>query len=55
MNRKIKKVKSREEHIEEVLLNLEKDLSNFRLRIGKRDKTIQEYIRLSKLPKIEYH
>ena len=54
MNRKTKKVKTREEHIEEVLLDLGKDLLNFRLTIDKRDKTIQEYVRLLKLTKIEY-
>ena len=54
MNRKTKKVKTREEQIEEVLLFLEKNLTNFQVTIDKRDKTIQEYIRLLKLTKIEY-
>ena len=54
MNRKTKKVKTRKEPIEELLLNLKNDLSNFRLTIDKGDKTIQEYIRLLKLTKIEY-
>ena len=55
MNRKTKKVKTRAENIEEVLLNLEKNLSNFQLIIDKRDRTIQEYIKLIiKLTKIEY-
>ena len=55
MNRKTKKVKTRAENIEEVLLNLEKNLSNFQLIIDKRDRTIQGYIKLIiKLTKIEY-
>ena len=54
MNRKTKKVKTREEQFEEVLLFLEKNLTNFQVTIDKRDKTIQEYIRLLKLTKIEY-
>ena len=55
MNRKTKKVKTRAENIEEVLLKLEKNLSNFQLIIDKRDRTIQEYIKLIiKLTKIEY-
>ena len=54
MNRKTKKVKTREEQIEEVLLFLEKNLTNFQVTIDKRDETIQEYIRLLKLTKIEY-
>ena len=55
MNRKTKKVKTRAENIEEALLNLEKNLSNFQLIIDKRDRTIQEYIKLIiKLTKTEY-
>ena len=55
MNRKTKKVKTRAENIEDVLLNLEKFLSNFQLIIDERDRTIQEYIKLIiKLTKIEY-
>ena len=54
MNRKTKKVKTREEQIEEVLLFLEKNLTNFQVTIDKRDETIQKYIRLLKLTKIEY-
>ena len=55
MNRKTKKIKTRAENIEEVLLNLEKKLSNIQLIIDKRDRTIQEYIKLIiKLTKIEY-
>ena len=49
-----KKIKTREEQIEEVPLEFKKDLSNFQLTIDKIDKTIQEYITLLKLMKIEY-
>ena len=44
-----KKQKNREEDIEDVLGELEKDLSNFQITIQKKDKTIQESIRLLKL------
>ena len=37
-----KKQKSREEHIEEVLVELEKNLTNFEITIQKKDMTIQE-------------
>ena len=37
-----KKIKTREEQIEEVPLEFKKDLSNFQLTIDKIDKTIQE-------------
>ena len=49
-----KKQKNREEDIEDVLGELEKDLSNFQITIQKKDKTIQEYIRLLKLTKLEH-
>ena len=45
---------TREQHIEDVLVELEKDLANFQLTVQKKDKTIQEYIRLLKLTKAEY-
>ena len=44
-----KKQKNREEDIEDVLGELEKDLSNFQITIKKKDKTIQESVRLLKL------
>ena len=44
---------TREEHIEEVLVELEKVLSNFQLTISQKSKTIQGYIKLLKLAKIE--
>ena len=56
MNRKTtrKQIKIKEEEITEVLLELEKDLSNFQLSVEKKDKTIQQYARLLKLTKIKY-
>ena len=44
-----KKQKNREKDIEDVLGELEKDLSNFQITIQKKDKTIQESVRLLKL------
>ena len=49
-----KKQKTREQHIEDVLVDLEKDLANFHQTVQKKDKTIQEYVRLLKLTKQEY-
>ena len=46
--------KTREQHIEDVLIDLEKSLPNFQLTIQKKDKAIQEYVRLLKLTKLEY-
>ena len=54
MNKGKKKQKTREEEITEVLIDLEKDLSIFKLNIDKNDKTIKEYIRLLTLAKKEY-
>ena len=56
MNRinKQQKKKSREEHIEDELVELEKNLSNFQITIEKKDKTIQEHVRLLKLTKQKY-
>ena len=52
MNKSFKKLpKTREQHIEDVLAELKKDLANFQLTVQKKDKTIQEYIRLLKLTK----
>ena len=47
-----KKRNTREQHIEDVLVELEKDLANFQLTV--QDKTMQEYVRLLKLTKQEY-
>ena len=49
-----KKHKTREQHIEDVLVDLEKDLANFQLTFQKKDKTIQEHFMLLKLTKQEY-
>ena len=49
-----KKQKTREWHIEDVLVDLEKDLADFHQTVQKKDKTIQEYVRLLKLTKQEY-
>ena len=53
MNRK-KQQKTREEYIEEVLAELEKDLSNFQFTIQKKDKVLQEYVKLLRIIKIKY-
>ena len=49
-----KKQKNIEEHIEDVLVELEKELLNFQITIHKKDKAMQEYVRLLKLTKQEY-
>ena len=49
-----KRQKTKEEEITEVLIDLEKDLCNFKLNIDRKDKTIKEYIRLLTLAKKEY-
>ena len=49
-----KNQKTNEQHIEDVLVELEKDLANFQLTVRKKDKTIQEYIRLLKLTNADY-
>ena len=46
--------KKREEYIEEVLVELGEDLSNFQMTVDKKDKRMQENIRLLKLVEIEY-
>ena len=55
MNRNNKnKRKTKEEEINEVLIELENDLNNFKLNIDQKDKKVNEYIRLLELAKIEY-
>ena len=55
MSKSFKKIqKTREQHFKDVLVDLEKDLANFQLAFQKKDKTIQEYIRLLKSTKQEY-
>ena len=46
--------KKREEDTEEVLVKLEKFFSNFQMTVDKKDKRMQENIRLLKLVEIEY-
>ena len=46
--------RTRKQHIEEVLIKLKKDSGNFQLSIQKKDKTMQEYVRILKLTKQEY-
>ena len=46
-----KKKKTKEQHIEDVLVELEKDLANLQVTVQtkkEKDKTIQEYIKLTK-------
>ena len=50
MNKGKKKQKTKEEEITEVLIDLEKDLSNLKLNIVKKDKT--EYIRIYSFKRI---
>ena len=54
MSKGKKKQKTKVEEITEVLTDLENDLSNFKLNIDKKGKTIKEYIRLLTLAKEEY-
>ena len=49
-----KNQKTREQHIKDVLVDVEKDLANFQLTVQKIDKIIQEHVRLLKLTKQEY-
>ena len=53
-NHNQKKQKTKEEEINDILLEIEKDLTNFKLSIDKKDKTIKEYICLLKIAKKEY-
>ena len=52
--KKGKKRKTKEQEITEVLIDLEEDLSNFKLNNDRKNKTIKEYIRLLILAKKEY-
>ena len=55
MNKKKKiKVKTKDQEIKELLTDLEKDLSNFKLDNDKKDRKLKEYIRLSELARNEY-
>ena len=53
-NKNKKQNKAREQHIEDVLIDLGKDLSNFQLLLQTKDKTIKEYVRLLNLTETEY-
>ena len=53
-NKNKKQNKTREQHIEDVLIDLGKDLSNFQLLLQTKDKTIKEYVRLLNLTETEY-
>ena len=48
------KRKTKEKEINEVLIDLENDLNNFKLNIDQKDKKIKEYIKLLELAKKEY-
>ena len=52
-NKKIK-VKTKYQEIKELLTDLEKDLSNFKLENDNKDRKIKEYIRLLELARNEY-
>ena len=52
-NKKIK-VKTKDQEIKELLTDLEKDLSNFKLDNDKKDRKLKEYIRLLELARNEY-
>ena len=55
MNRSKKiKVKTKNQEIKELLTDLEKDLSNFKLDNDKKDRKLKEYIRLLGLAKNKY-
>ena len=47
------KQKTREQHIKDVLIDLENNLLNFQLSLQVKDKTINEYVRLLNLTKTE--
>ena len=49
-NKQTKKQNAREQHIEDVLIDLEKDLSNFQSSLQTKDKAIKDYVRNSFLP-----
>ena len=53
-NKNKKQNKTREQHIEDVLIDLGKDLLNFQLLLQTKDKTIKEYVRLLNLTETEY-
>ena len=58
MNKSLKKKKktkkNKEQYIEDELVKLGKDISNFQLMVQRKVETIQEYVRLLKLSKAKY-
>ena len=56
MSKSLKKIKQkiREQHIEDVLAEIEIDFANLQLTVQKKDKRIQEHVRPLKLTKQEY-
>ena len=46
--------KKEEQYIDEILVDLEKHLSNFKLTIEKKYRVIEQYVKLLKLTKTEY-
>ena len=48
------KVKTKDQEIKELLTDLEKDLSNFKLVNDNKDRKLKEYIRLLELARNEY-
>ena len=55
MNRSKKiKIKTKDQEIKELLTDLEKDLSNFKLDNDKKDRKFKEYIRLLELARNKY-
>ena len=46
--------KTKEQQIDKIFFDLEKDLSNFEFTIERNDKTIEQYVKLLKLAKAEY-
>ena len=52
-NKKLK-VKTKDQEIKELLTDLEKDLSNFKLDNNNRDRKLKEYIRLLELVRNKY-
>ena len=52
-NKKIR-VKTKDQEIKELLKDLEKDLSNFKLDNDNKDRKIKEYVRLLQLARNEY-
>ena len=49
-----KKQKTREQHKEDGIAELDKDFQNFQLAVQKKDRAIQEHVRLLMLTKSDY-